>query len=235
MYCYVRRVVVCSRYVFRLFFTNSVFRYFLFFFFLMIRRPPRATLFPYTTLFRSRGPLPVHSLFVRGGEQDPVGREHRAGGHVPRKRLEVRHGAVQIPPGAHLFPFRHKTSPARLPVGAGIITDGDGGPAQPLHSPLRGWYIHRPRAISSAGERCLHTAEVAGSKPASPTQGSRVPKRQTGERAAGFGTRRHPLYTSSTPTRTRGTAQDRAVRHSSMRFSISCCAALPCSRSDWNA
>src|SRR6266699_5932004 len=29
---------------------------FLFLFFLMIRRPPRSTLFPYTTLFRSRGP-----------------------------------------------------------------------------------------------------------------------------------------------------------------------------------
>src|SRR5438874_13358758 len=28
--------------------------YFLIFFFLMIRRPPRSTLFPYTTLFRSR-------------------------------------------------------------------------------------------------------------------------------------------------------------------------------------
>src|SRR3712207_7029341 len=27
--------------------------YFVFFFFLMIRRPPRSTLFPYTTLFRS--------------------------------------------------------------------------------------------------------------------------------------------------------------------------------------
>src|SRR5258707_6488380 len=27
----------------------------MFFFFLMIRRPPRSTLFPYTTLFRSRG------------------------------------------------------------------------------------------------------------------------------------------------------------------------------------
>src|SRR5476651_2839988 len=27
------------------------------FFFLMIRRPPRSTLFPYTTLFRSRGGL----------------------------------------------------------------------------------------------------------------------------------------------------------------------------------
>src|SRR5712692_12111389 len=29
---------------------------FLFFFFLMIRRPPRSTLFPYTTLFRSPRP-----------------------------------------------------------------------------------------------------------------------------------------------------------------------------------
>src|SRR6185436_20864289 len=28
--------------------------FFTFFFFLMIRRPPRSTLFPYTTLFRSR-------------------------------------------------------------------------------------------------------------------------------------------------------------------------------------
>src|SRR5689334_24498867 len=26
-------------------------------FFLMVRRPPRSTLFPYTTLFRSRGPV----------------------------------------------------------------------------------------------------------------------------------------------------------------------------------
>src|SRR2546430_7543434 len=32
-----------------------------FFFFLMIRRPPRSTLFPYTTLFRSRaGALKIH-------------------------------------------------------------------------------------------------------------------------------------------------------------------------------
>src|SRR5258708_25986969 len=31
----------------------SIFRPLVFFFFLMIRRPPRSTLFPYTTLFRS--------------------------------------------------------------------------------------------------------------------------------------------------------------------------------------
>src|ERR1039457_7671446 len=35
-----------------LYFT-CLFTYLLFFFFLMIRRPPRSTLFPYTTLFRS--------------------------------------------------------------------------------------------------------------------------------------------------------------------------------------
>src|SRR5437667_2746362 len=32
---------------------------FSFFFFLMIRRPPRSTLFPYTTLFRSRAGAPA--------------------------------------------------------------------------------------------------------------------------------------------------------------------------------
>src|SRR5229473_4260758 len=33
---------------------GQVLRWCVFFFFLMIRRPPRSTLFPYTTLFRSR-------------------------------------------------------------------------------------------------------------------------------------------------------------------------------------
>src|SRR2546430_3466218 len=37
-----------------LFFLYRLVHFFLFFFFLMIRRPPRSTLFPYTTLFRSR-------------------------------------------------------------------------------------------------------------------------------------------------------------------------------------
>jgi hypothetical protein len=36
-------------------------------------------------------------------------------------------------------------------------------------APFRDGIFVLPRAISSAGERCLHTAEVAGSKPASPT------------------------------------------------------------------
>src|SRR5206468_12228621 len=41
-----------------LFFFSFLFSpHYLFFFFLMIRRPPRSTLFPYTTLFRSSLPF----------------------------------------------------------------------------------------------------------------------------------------------------------------------------------
>src|SRR3712207_7175297 len=58
-----------------------VYRVFIIFFFLMIRRPPRSTLFPYTTLFRSD----------RGDEhRGDGGAEHaRAAGHgvVRRGRL----------------------------------------------------------------------------------------------------------------------------------------------------
>src|SRR5258707_2731381 len=37
-----------------------------FFFFLMIRRPPRSTLFPYTTLFRSFHSICVHVVLTGG-------------------------------------------------------------------------------------------------------------------------------------------------------------------------
>src|SRR5256885_7851721 len=40
-----------------------------FFFFLMIRRPPRSTLFPYTTLFRSMVYL-LHNHFGRDGREE---------------------------------------------------------------------------------------------------------------------------------------------------------------------
>src|SRR2546430_15632983 len=45
-----------------------------FFFFLMIRRPPRSTLFPYTTLFRS-----VRRGSIRGYRGEQVGRNARGG------------------------------------------------------------------------------------------------------------------------------------------------------------
>src|SRR2546425_10078885 len=54
---------------------------FLFFFFLMIRRPPRSTLFPYTTLFRSRG-----NLGPAVPEDGVRGRPHPARDHLRRGR-----------------------------------------------------------------------------------------------------------------------------------------------------
>src|SRR5256885_9843995 len=52
-----------------------MFKTILFFFFLMIRRPPRSTLFPYTTLFRSR---PARRRPRRPGRAGQA--HHRAGG-----------------------------------------------------------------------------------------------------------------------------------------------------------
>src|SRR3712207_8359349 len=61
----------------------------------MIRRPPRSTLFPYTTLFRSLG-----------GDGGVVGRlqlpdERRAGPHVGARRVEaqVGHGGAVLGAG----------------------------------------------------------------------------------------------------------------------------------------
>src|SRR5258705_10162601 len=45
----------------------------LFFFFLMIRRPPRSTLFPYTTLFRSHSERPTEGSGPNGRRQVPPG------------------------------------------------------------------------------------------------------------------------------------------------------------------
>src|SRR5258708_13250941 len=60
------------------------------FFFLMIRRPPRSTLFPYTTLFRS--PLPPRAAAARSARPEGArsrGREIRLG-DAARKRLRDR-------------------------------------------------------------------------------------------------------------------------------------------------
>src|SRR2546426_5963521 len=53
----------------------------LFFFFLMIRRPPRSTLFPYTTLFRSCAALQL--------QVDRVFRKELTQAHVPVPPVET--------------------------------------------------------------------------------------------------------------------------------------------------
>src|SRR5258708_12271794 len=74
----------------------------IFFFFLMIRRPPRSTLFPYTTLFRSVAHAAVPAVVERGlvgavflvellrRERPTV----RATGGLPVSLLGIRHAAL---------------------------------------------------------------------------------------------------------------------------------------------
>src|SRR2546426_2173258 len=71
------------------------------FFFLMIRRPPRSTLFPYTTLFRSYlvgGKLPVDTLHhARGGDAVHLARSGAVGETVERVRSEEHTSELQSP------------------------------------------------------------------------------------------------------------------------------------------
>src|SRR5256885_9134903 len=74
------------------------------FFFLMIRRPPRSTLFPYTTLFRSDRNLVDAGDRVAAGEKIPtVGRT----GRPDRKSTRLNSSHLVISYG--VFFFKKKT------------------------------------------------------------------------------------------------------------------------------
>src|SRR2546430_4458509 len=59
----------------------------------MIRRPPRSTLFPYTTLFRSRNARP-RERYRAGGRAAP------AAPPAPRSRTSLRSGGTAVGRGA---------------------------------------------------------------------------------------------------------------------------------------
>src|SRR3712207_9545200 len=66
-----------------------------YFFFLMIRRPPRSTLFPYTTLFRSRlaagaGPPVPRPAPARPVRRDPTTAARARAGHLPNRGVPDR-------------------------------------------------------------------------------------------------------------------------------------------------
>src|SRR2546427_5651918 len=78
---------------------------FVLFFFLMIRRPPRSTLFPYTTLFRSR--IRPARLRVQGGTRpDPARPEPGAAWPEP--------SAAPVEPGADRKSTRLNSSHSQI-------------------------------------------------------------------------------------------------------------------------
>src|SRR3989449_2346815 len=109
----------------------------------MIRRPPRSTLFPYTTLFRSRP-------HVAGRRAEPTGETMSAVAAVARAEL-VQKGR-QFPPGAFLL------WGARLAIAGGaaflwVLAAGGGSP---------GWAAGAGEFLcfcrSALGPRCVGAA-----------------------------------------------------------------------------
>src|SRR2546429_7309723 len=69
------------------------------FFFLMIRRPPRSTLFPYTTLFRSLASAKGHGTFAEGdrnGAEELLGAAERDGNHHQAESKSARKGREML-------------------------------------------------------------------------------------------------------------------------------------------
>src|SRR5437773_7423479 len=77
-------------------------RYCLLLFFLMIRRPPRSTLFPYTTLFRSRELRQLGRLERHRPEPDPAARP------VDRDRKSTRLNSSHITISYAVFCLKKK-------------------------------------------------------------------------------------------------------------------------------
>src|SRR3712207_7352545 len=76
----------------------------MFFFFLMIRRPPRSTLFPYTTLFRS-----VERARDQALAPDPQRAARRLRAGDPQRALIVE----RVDPAAHLHAGDEHEAPER--------------------------------------------------------------------------------------------------------------------------
>src|SRR2546426_10125158 len=74
----------------------------------MIRRPPRSTLFPYTTLFRS-----LELLYVRRPQSRKFGEERRRG--APHVACAVAESIVGFE--AEFGPLRQNDASARDPIG----------------------------------------------------------------------------------------------------------------------
>src|SRR2546430_5523634 len=84
------------------------------FFFLMIRRPPRSTLFPYTTLFRSQCDGPPIRRHCGAGPEPGPGDERPDRAARPIHRTPVPH-LLRTPPAAVPQAVEHERAPASPP------------------------------------------------------------------------------------------------------------------------
>src|SRR2546426_9796472 len=91
----------------------------------MIRRPPRSTLFPYTTLFRSVGIGPAEEPFAAPWSQAVAEEEAHVGrrGEERDRRVEVGDVHVLAAPGSLSRIEREDDAESAVHSGAGIVGD----------------------------------------------------------------------------------------------------------------
>src|SRR5256886_11338268 len=109
---------------------------FRFFFFLMIRRPPRSTLFPYTTLFRSRFAAMIKIIETPKGD-DPVRNDRRL---LRPLRSEEHTSELQSQPNLVCRLLLEKNNEQHDRYSAGHISDSlstSSAPSQPATRQLR--------------------------------------------------------------------------------------------------
>src|SRR2546430_15845456 len=113
------------------------------FFFLMIRRPPRSTLFPYTTLFRSRGSGRRRATY--GGASSSAPLERVAEREPEQLRVKVVHADVQ-PGGRDLIEDRLACAAAAVVLLVVLGRQVRGGMRRPPYPPPG-----RPRISAGLG------------------------------------------------------------------------------------
>src|SRR6266536_6638639 len=148
--------------------------FFCFFFFLMIRRPPRSTLFPYTTLFR---PRPRFDSKLPGGGP--------AGGPRPGDRLEATPGLGRAVPAVEAR--RELVLPAAEPGALPARRAGHAGRAEGVQPPGgRRRPAAAPREAVRVRPRAARRREVARLRPDPRTpRAARLPLRRLRSRIAG--------------------------------------------------
>src|SRR6266498_6034883 len=144
----------------------------LLFFFLMIRRPPRSTLFPYTTLFRSptlwhraalwlrprfRTDVDVHHRRSEYPRRDPIRSNARQRRVLIRSRLRRRAAASGRRSAPILLSLLHVSYPCELKLGT----------ARLLQQEVVSGNFHQ---INRCGERCFNLDSALVPEPVSATQ-----------------------------------------------------------------
>src|SRR2546422_1577142 len=134
------------------------------FFFLMIRRPPRSTLFPYTTLFRSKCGFGEAHYITRVPDSRAGGYDDRAGERERGKKKSqsckrwsagISEQVHELPSGnAQVFGREASHDPAAHEGARGSDRKGGAGHTA-LHDPieLRGCKTHAPASLGCSDDK----------------------------------------------------------------------------------